>query len=589
MADPNSIAVISLGSQRVSGAFFGKTAGGDLVLKRYEIVELDGDPSVDVSRLPQLKAALHELTAKLRIKGQKTWCSIPGHPVFSRFVKLPPVQGDKLAQIVEFEARQNVPWQLDEVSWDYEVVTKSDLGEVEVVLAAMKREPLNEMHEEVASCGLKVVGMDVGPLALYNAFRYSYPDVEEPVLLVDMGARSTNLVFIEGERFFTRNLLVGGAAVTNAIAKEFGVPFADAEHQKRSQGFVALGGAVEDHPDEGVNAMSKVMRNSMTRLHAEIMRTITFYRSQQGGSAPKRVFLAGGGSGAGYIAEFFGEKLKLPVEVYNGLRGVQTDRGVSADAAQIDAPALGELVGLALRGMGACPCEIELIPDALASSRDAARRAPALILAGLCLMGALGASTFWFDKATEVIQNRNAALQMENGELTRLAGEIRQLDAKQEELRQRSVQLEQAVTDRSWWAHLLNDLNQQFDNDLIWLPVVEVLKDDKPITKALWGSGDENNNRQAQATNNTTNSKGGVPASPVYELRLRGLYRKNDKGEQKVVYDFAAKLAKLDAFNTPDFETKRDKYVKVDSGVDEDRYAFHFEIKMPLRNPLQFQ
>jgi type IV pilus assembly protein PilM len=582
MADPKSIAVISLGSQRISGAFFGKTPGGDLILKRYEIVDLDGDPSVDVSRLPQLKQALNELVTKLKIKGQKVWCSIPGHPVFSRFVKLPPVKGDKLAQIVEFEARQNVPWQLDEVSWDYEIVEKSDMGEIEVVLAAMKSEPLNEMYQELVGSGVKVVGMDVGPLALYNAFRYSYPDMDEPALIVDMGARSTNLVFIDGARFFTRNLLVGGAAVTNAIAKEFGVPFAEAERQKQSQGFVALGGAVEDHPDEGVNAMSKVMRNSMTRLHAEIMRTITFYRSQQGGSAPKRVFLAGGGSAAGYIAEFFTEKLKLPVELFNGLRGVQTDRAVNADAAQVDAPALGELVGLALRGVGACPCEIELIPDAMAASRDAARRAPALVLAGLCLMGALGASIFWFKSANELVEARSSQLQLKNSQLSGLANEIRQLDARQEELRTRSSQLEQAVTDRSWWVRLLNDLNQQFDNDLIWLPVVEVLKDGKPITKQLWGSDKDSN----KSSNDT---KAATQAAPVYQLRVRGLYRKNTEGEQKVVYDFAAKLAKLDAFDMPDFETKRDNYVKVDSGVDEDRYAYHFEIKMPLRKPLQFQ
>ena len=584
MADPKSIAVISLGSQRISGAFFGKTPGGDLLLKRYEIVDLDGDPSVDVSRLPQLKLALKELVTKLKIKGQKVWCSIPGHPVFSRFVKLPPVKADKLAQIVEFEARQNVPWQLDEVSWDYEIVEKSDLGEIEVVLAAMKSEPLNEMHQEVVDSGVKVVGMDVGPLALYNAFRYSYPDMDEPALIVDMGARSTNLVFIDGERFFTRNLLVGGAAVTNAIAKEFGVPFAEAERQKQSQGFVALGGAVEDHPDEGVNAMSKVMRNSMTRLHAEIMRTITFYRSQQGGSAPKRVFLAGGGSAAGYIAEFFTEKLKLPVELFNGLRGVQTDRAVNADAAQVDAPALGELVGLALRGMGCCPCEIELIPDAMAASRDAARRAPALVLAGLCLMGALGASIFWFKSANELVEARSSQLQFKNSQLSALANEIRLLDNRQEELRVRSSQLEQAVTDRSWWVRLLNDLNQQFDNDLIWLPVVEVLKDGKPITKPLWGNDKDSNN-----SSNSNTTKTADQAAPVYQLRLRGLYRKNTEGEQKVVYDFAAKLAKLDAFNMPDFETKRDNYVKVDSGVEEDRYAYHFEIKMPLRKPLQFQ
>ncbi|WP_395715473.1 Amuc_1101 family PilM-like pilus complex protein [Prosthecobacter sp.] len=578
MADPTSIAVINLGSQRVGGAVFGRTSGGDLILKRYDFVEMDGDPSVDVSRLPQLKVALGELVSKLRLKGQKTWCAVPGHPVFSRFVKLPPVQGDKLAQIVEFEARQNVPWQLDEVSWDYEVVNKSDLGEVEVVLAAMKCEPLNEMYEEVAASGIKVAGMDVGPLALYNAFRYSYPDVDEPALVVDLGARSTNLIFVDGERFFTRNLLVGGAAVTNAIAKEFGVPFAEAERQKCSQGFVALGGAVEDHPDEGVNAMSKVMRNSMTRLHSEIMRTITFYRSQQGGAAPKRVFLAGGGSSAGYIAEFFSEKLKLPVELFNGLRGVQPDRSVNAEAAKIDAPSLGELAGLALHGMGSCPCEIELVPNALAASRDAARRAPSLILAGLCIVAMLAASIFWFKSANASIQDRVAAMQADQARLSNLAGEIGKLEYRQEELRARSSQLELAVTDRSWWARILNSINQQFDNDLIWLTVIEVLKDGKPITAPLWGGAEDKSKSDAKAS-----------ATPVYALRMQGLYRGNSEGEQKVVYDFAAKLAKMEDFVTKDFEAKRDDYVKVDTGVEEDRYAYRFEIKMPLSKPLQFK
>ncbi len=580
MADSNSIAVINLGSQRVGGAVFSKTSGGDLILKRYEFVEMDGDPSVDVSRLPQMKAALDELVSRLKIRGQKIWCSVPGHPVFSRFVKLPPVHGDKLSQIVEFEARQNVPWQLDEVSWDYEVVSGGDGGEVEVVLAAMKREPLNEWYDEAVSCGIGVKGIDVGPLALYNAFRYSYPDVEEPALVVDLGARSTNLIFVEGDRFFTRNLLVGGAAVTNAIGKEFGILFAEAEVQKCSQGFVALGGAVEDHPDEGVHAMSKVMRNSMTRLHAEVMRTITFYRTQQGGSAPKRVFLAGGGSSAGYVAEFFTEKLKTPVELFNGLRGVQLDRAVKADAAAVDAPMLGELTGLALHGTGSVPCEIELVPDAVASARDAARRAPALVLSGLCIAAALGAAIFWCKQADTAIQNRTAAYQAESVTLGALSNQIRTLEAQQQELNVRGAQLRQAVTDRSWWVRMLNTLNQQFDNDLLWLTVIEPLKDDKPLTTSLWASDNERSSKAEPTKPNT---------APVYALRLQGLYRRNNEGEQKVVYDFAAKLAKLEDFGITDFETNRDKYVKVDSGVDEDLYAYKFEIKMPLRTPLQFK
>ncbi|MBL9133294.1 MAG: pilus assembly protein PilM, partial [Verrucomicrobiaceae bacterium] len=280
MADYKSIAVIDLGSQRVSGAVFTKTAGGDLILKKYDFVEMDGDPSVDVSRIPQLKVAVYELVSKLKIKGQPAWYSVAGHTVFTRFVKLPPVAGDKVDQIVEFEAKQNVPFPIDEVAWDYEFVTPAGSLETEVVLVAMKADSLNEIHEAVTSGGAKAVGVDLAPAALYNSFRYNYPDADEPVLIIDLGARSTNLLFVEEGRFFTRNLLVGGASVTNAVAKEFGIGFAEAEAQKITQGFVALGGAVEDHPDESINAMSKVMRNAVTRLHAEVLRTVNYYRSQ---------------------------------------------------------------------------------------------------------------------------------------------------------------------------------------------------------------------------------------------------------------------------------------------------------------------
>jgi type IV pilus assembly protein PilM len=223
MADNKSISVINLGSQRVSGAVFGRTPGGDMVLKKFDAVDLDGDPSVDVSRLPQLKVAVDELAGRLRIKGQSAWYCVAGHTVFTRFVKLPPVQGDKMDQIVEFEAKQNVPFPIDEVTWDYEQVSDGASIEKEVVLIAMKSDSLNEVHEQVASAGVKGIGVDLAPAALYNSFCYNYPDADEPVLIIDLGARSTNLIFVEGGRFFTRNLLVGGAAVTNAIAKEFGV------------------------------------------------------------------------------------------------------------------------------------------------------------------------------------------------------------------------------------------------------------------------------------------------------------------------------------------------------------------------------
>lgn len=578
MADPKSIAVINLGSQRVSGAVFAKTPGGDLILKRHEIVEMDGDPSVDVSRIPQLKVAVYELVTKLKLKGQKVWYSVAGHTVFTRFVKLPPVAGDKVDQIVEFEAKQNVPFPIDEVSWDYEFVTPKDSLETEVVLVAMKADSLNEIHDAVIASGVNAVGVDLAPAALYNAFRYNYPDADEPVLVIDLGARSTNLVFIEEGRFFTRNLLVGGAAVTNAVAKEFGISFTEAEAQKVSQGFVALGGAVEDHPDEAINAMSKVMRNAVTRLHAEVLRTINYYRSQQGGSAPRRVLLAGGGAATGFIAEFFAEKLKLPVENFDGLRGVQLDRGVNADAARAASPCMGELAGLALRGMGGCPCELDIVPDAIFAARDASRRAPALIMAGLCLFGALGASIVWCQKAQAAIEGRYNAILSEGQQLQSLGRSIQALEGQQAELTARSAQLEQIVKERSWWVRVLNDLNKQFSNDVIWLTVVEPYQDGKALTAPLWGSNESSEKSDSAAK------------PPAFELRIQGLYRKNTEGDQQVVNDYAAKLAKMEYFDAPDFEDKKDKYIiKLESGADGTLFAYPFELRFPLKNCPQFK
>ncbi|HRJ11527.1 MAG TPA: type IV pilus assembly protein PilM, partial [Prosthecobacter sp.] len=340
MADSKSIAVLNLGSQRLSGAVFSRV-GGDLVLKKYAIEEMSGDPTVDASRLPQIRLGVQELASKLRLKGAAAHYAVAGHTVFSRFVKLPPVQKDRVAQIVEFEAKQNVPFPINEVTWDYEIVSEGG-GETEVILVAMKSETLNEINDQVAAAGMRTALVDLAPLALFNAFRYSYPDVDEPCVIIDLGARSTNMVFVEDGKFFTRNVLVGGASITAAIAKEFGIGFAEAERQKVMNGFVAQGGAVMEHEDPEIAALSKVIRNAATRLHGEVMRTINFYRTQQGGAAPQRVFICGGGALLGNMALFLEEKLKLPVEILNPLRGVQLDRSVGADAAAADSAFMGE-------------------------------------------------------------------------------------------------------------------------------------------------------------------------------------------------------------------------------------------------------
>jgi len=600
MADSKNLVVLNLGSQRVGGAVFGRTSGGDLILKKYEFAEMMGDPSVDATRLPQLKVALAELAERLKLKTSTAWYSVAGHSVFTRFVKLPPVSADKVDQIVEFEARQNVPFPINEVSWDYEFVSPADFGEREVVLIAMKSDALNEINDQVAAAGIKTVGVDIAPTAICNAFRYSYPEVDEPAVIIDLGARSTNLIFVEPGRMFTRNILVGGAAVTGAVAKEFNLGFGDAEQQKVSQGFIALGGSVADHSNAGIAELSKVIRNSMTRLHGEVLRTINYYRSQQGGAAPQRIFLCGGGAQLGYVAEFFQEKFKVPVEIFNALRGVQVASGVNAEAANQEGHLMGELVGLALRSKGSCPVEVELVPDSLATSRDAAKRAPAFVMAGLCLWGLLAAATVYVKKADEAVKERIAEIDSRHDKLSGNASSIAELNSKLDDLKAQSGQLEKAVNERSYWVRMLAELNNKFENDFIWLTQIEPLKNGTALSPALVATAGSSVDATGMSgslfpppgvlppAGASTSPAAGDDAQAKFELRMLGLYRKNDEG-QEVVYRFAKALAKSEFFDAPDIEGKLNDYCKAEAGVGEDRYAYKFEIRVPLKAPMKFK
>src|SRR5205807_356430 len=163
--------------------------------------------------------------------------------VFARFVKLPAVEEEKIERIIAFEAQQNVPFPIDEVVWDYQLIGGGGDEQVQVVLVAIKADLLDEINAAVEETGLR-----------------------------------TKIV-----------------------------------------GVASLGGAYAEPADPEIARVSKLMRSTMTRLHAEVMRSISHYRAQQQGNAPERVFLCGGSASTPYMREFFREKLHVPIEFFNPL------------------------------------------------------------------------------------------------------------------------------------------------------------------------------------------------------------------------------------------------------------------------------
>jgi type IV pilus assembly protein PilM len=311
MADTQTTVALNIGSQRISAAVFETSKKGSLILKGYESENITADPGFEASRESQIRRALEDIAGKLGISKSKVRYAISGQTVFMRFVKLPPLQDDNIEQLVTFEAQQHVPFPIDEVVWDYELIQGGE--NTEVVIVAIKKDILEDINDMVNRAGLATAEVDVAPMALYNSFRAAYGTPEESTLIIDVGAKTTNLLYVEGEKFFTRSVAVGGAAVTSAIAKEYDVSFSDAEHQKVTNGLVALGGGHTEGLDESIAALAMVIRNALTRLPAQIAQTTNYFRSQHGGSAPQKVLLAGGGANLPYTLEFFSEKLNLPV------------------------------------------------------------------------------------------------------------------------------------------------------------------------------------------------------------------------------------------------------------------------------------
>src|SRR5947209_13376488 len=346
MVPPNRILSLNLGSHTLGLAEFLPQPNGSLVLNAYRLREVAAESSNQGVRDLPSAALLRGMLSGMGIKrGRVNYATAP-QLVFVRFVKLPAVEEEKVERIIAFEAEQNVPFPIDEVVWDYQVVGGGADEQIQVVLVAIKEDLLETINAAVESSGLRTSIVDVATMALYNAFRYNYSDLSGCSLLIDLGARTTNLLFVEPQKIFSRSIPVGGSSITTAIAKEFNESFAAAEFRKKRDGFVGLGGAYAEPTDPELARVSKLIRSTMTRLHAEVMRSISHYRAQQQGNTPERVFLCGETASAPYMREFFHEKLQIPIEFFNPLRNVAVAHSAPVKELTPSAHLLGGLVGL---------------------------------------------------------------------------------------------------------------------------------------------------------------------------------------------------------------------------------------------------
>jgi type IV pilus assembly protein PilM len=459
MLKSKSFLAIDFGAGSLKVAEFEVNEAGGLRLKQYGFRSLGAEGAQESAREAAILKALPELLTEKGMRSKGVNVCAPGFHVFSKFVKLPPVDAGKVTQIIQYEAQQNVPFPLEEVVWDYQILGSTPGGELEVLLVAIKADIVEGLFRVTEAAGLHLQLADVSPAALCNAFRYNYGDLDDCTMLLDIGAKTSNLLFFEKGKVFSRSINLGANSITQDFANESKKKFDVAEKIKIDEGFVSLGGAYEEPENQDQAAISKIARQFMTRLHIQVNQTMQFYRGQQGGSAPARLFLSGGASIMPYTAQFFAEKLNVPVEYFNPLRNVQIDPAINLEELARFAHSMGEVVGLGLRNLAHCPVELNLMPESTLKWQSFNQKKPYLIATVFSLVLVIAAVGLLFDKLAGVKSE-----------------ELRKVHEQVEPQKLRSQQFEKALADLKKAQKDADQVVLWMDNHYYWADVMSEVR-----------------------------------------------------------------------------------------------------------------
>jgi type IV pilus assembly protein PilM len=275
--------------------------------------------------------------------------AISGHSVIVKRISLPVMSAAELAESIHWEAEQYIPFDIDDVSLDYEILEGSSLsgdGSMDVLLAAAKKEKINDYVNVIEQAGLNTVVVDIATFAMQNAFEANYEfEPDQVVALVDIGSAVSSISVIHGgNSVYWRDInSIGGNQYTDTLQKELNLSAEQAEKLKRGE-------ELDGIQYEQVMA---ILSSVNADVGTEIQKTLDFFKQISGTEKPvDRLLLTGGTSQVVHLKEALAERLGTQVEMLNPFRRIPESRDVNAELINEMMPTASVAVGLALRKLG---------------------------------------------------------------------------------------------------------------------------------------------------------------------------------------------------------------------------------------------
>lgn len=342
---------LDIGSSSIKVAEVKDTKKG-YSLENLGVVELPPEVIVDGALMngSAVVDAIMTLISERKVKVKNVCTSVSGHAVIIKKIKIPAQNEQELAQSIQWDAAQYVPFDINEVNLSYEILSPADEeGNMDVLMVAAKKDLINDYLAVIKEAGLNPVIMDVDSFAIENMFEVNYPIQEGEVLaLVNVGASVININVTKGGTVnFTRDVSAGGNQYTEEIQKQLGVSFEEAETLKIG----GTGGA--DTEEVMRQEVQDVIRSISDSIATEIQRSLDFFTATQAEDHITKIWLSGGTSKISGLSDVIEERTGVPVEMANPFNNISFDeKKFDINYLEQIGPQVAVAVGLALRRVG---------------------------------------------------------------------------------------------------------------------------------------------------------------------------------------------------------------------------------------------
>ena len=339
---------LDVGSFSVKLVELKEKKGGEFQLQRVGIEPLSPEAIVDGSIMDSslVVDAIQKLGDETSVKNGNYATSLSGHSVIIKKIDLPPMAPEELAESIQWEAEQYIPFDINDVKLDYVLLSENGGGEqMEVLLVAVKRDKVNDYVSVISQAGRVPAIVDVDAFAIQNAYEANYDlDPMKVVALVNMGSSVTNInILARGTTVFWRDISFGGNQFTEALQREFNLSFDQAEELKRGRPVDRYSSA-----DAG-----PVIESVSGEMAGEIQKTFDFFGATSSEGAVDQLVLSGGCALTPGLQQALQERFGVPIELMDPLRRVTyKESDFNSEWLQSIAPMIAVAVGLALRRIG---------------------------------------------------------------------------------------------------------------------------------------------------------------------------------------------------------------------------------------------